>query len=381
MFDNQDTWIKYVVPVHTPEWYQFRTTGTEYYEGGIGASEISKFIGRNKYAPVAPEVYYQKIGMMSISRVYNEAIHWGIVMEKHIKDVWQYEDFDKRDGGWAKNYGMFQETGDLSYKIRDQKDAGYYLVNKKYPWLFASLDGVIPPNTKMVRPDGKGFADLHTPKHAPLEIKAMASYSLRQWDGNMDPGYIAQVHQQMLITESPYGEIGVLEDGRKLTIFPVYFNEELGDQILRVSYRVWHQMVLPGRELWRQYKEHASAGRRAKCEEIFSIMQSMEPEVTAGEAYEDFLKKEIKDPGARTQGSIKHYQLARKFKKVKALIKILEDEASLIQNTLLNEMRLKNIGQLDLGKDSRVSYSKKSGRFSVKGIPTPKFNSIQEILK
>lgn len=379
MFDDKKKWFQYHVPVHSPEWFQFRSTGTDYYQGGIGASEIAKFIGRSMYSPVAPEVYYHKIGMASPSRVYNDAIHWGIVLEKPIKEAWEFEDL-RKDGGFSKNMMQFQETGDYTYRQRKQVDVGCYLVNKKFPWLFSSLDGAIVPGSRMVRPDGSGFLlengeFVLTDRYCPLECKAMSFYALKQWEGDMDPGYIAQVHQQMLVTESVYSEIVVLQDGRSLKIFPVYLDPDLAEQIIRVSQDVWFNKVVPGRELVKQYTSLVMKNDKIGADQVFAEIQSLEPEVTAGEAYKEWLKKQIQDKGDRARGSVKHWGWASKMKKAKKYKKLLEEVISEYENNLLNHMRVNNISQMDLGKDVRVSYNKRSGRLSVSGVSTPEVDA------
>lgn len=375
MFDDKEKWTQFKVPVHTDEWYQFRTTGTEYYEGGIGASEISKFIGRNFYSPVAPEVFYQKIGVSSPDRIYNDAIHWGIVMEPFIKEVWQYEDL-RKDGGYSKNMLNFQNTGDLSFKIREQVDVPFYLINNKYPWLFASLDGAIKPGQKMIDPNRPYFLKENdqyvlTDRYCPLEVKNMAYYSLKQWEGEMDPGYIAQVHQQMIVSESYYGEIVVLVDGRRLKIFPIYLHSGLAEQILETSYNVWHHKVLPGRELVKEYKHLLMQGKREAANKVWANIQSLEPEVRAGEAYTEWLKRSIKDTGERRFGSLQHYAKAQRLKRLKAIKRLLEDEISEGENQLLDDMRKNNLAQIDLGKDKRITYNSNTRRLTISGIKTP----------
>lgn len=196
----------------------------------------------------------------------------------------------------------------------------------------------------------------------------------------MDPGYVAQVHQQMIVSESYYSEICVLEDGRELKVFPIYLNSGLADQILRVSHDLWYNKVLPGRKLVQTYTGLVMKGDNKGADMVMAEIQNLEPPVMAGEAYAEWLKRSIRDTGDRTKGTVAQYLLARKVKRFKKYKSLYEDLASEAQNKLLDEMRKSNINQLDFGKGQRVSFNKHTNRFTISGIKTPEIdlNKLQK---
>ena len=86
MFDHC---IKLELETHSPEWYEFRTTGFGEYQGGIGGSEISKLLGLDDYRPVAAEIYHHKVGTEKVKRFDNLPMLMGRILERHIMELWQ----------------------------------------------------------------------------------------------------------------------------------------------------------------------------------------------------------------------------------------------------------------------------------------------------
>jgi hypothetical protein len=375
---NAPHFRKFKIPVHSDAWFEFRTVGNEDYEGGFGASEVAKFIGFNDYAPVAPEVFYHKIGISEPRRFMNEKIYWGLTNEDRILEAWKFQDASE-EGSYAENHSKYKETGNEVHVKRNNVSIPYYLVNDKFPWLFASLDSGIAEGSPMIDPEGHWAVDeetgevLVTRGICPLECKNMGSYSLKQWEGGMNPTYLAQVHAQMIVTETYYSEIVVLEDGWNLKIFPVYLQPDVAGEILENTKQVWHN-VLECRKVWADY---GFANAKQK-EEIWAYIQSKEPEVSAGKAYRDWLKEQIKNPGAQLNMSDKHLDAAVRYRRFADLEKTMKTEKEKSYNWLMNQMRLMNAGKLSLGKTRAIGYSPDSGRLSVRGFKkvTSKESSI-----
>lgn len=387
MFEDQKTWTKHHIKAHTPDWYKFRTVGNKDYHGGIGASEIGKLIGMDIYSPVAPEVFYYKIGLAQPERIINDPIYWGTRLEPEVIHAWKHED---TQGRYAFNEMMFRETGDAKYKIRDSADAKYYLVNNKHPWLFASLDNAILPNQYMVDPNtltwmvDENGEMMRTQGYCPLECKVLVNYSLKRFDGEMNPSYIAQVHQQMIVTETDYSEIAVLElDNRKLKIYPFKRNEQFVDIILSATYDFWYNRVVPGRTLAKEYYATLRSGKAAESERIFAAIQKLEPEVTSGEAYADWIKKQMRTNTGKVSGNMKHYKMANDYQMLNGFIKCLEDKKSYIYNQLLSDFRNSGIGviQLDPQGKMQIGYSPNSGRISIRGIKKPSDKYYEDFLR
>jgi predicted phage-related endonuclease len=386
MFDDKSKWEKYHIETHSPEWFKFRTVGTQGYAGGFGASEVGKFIGRDKYEPVAPEVFYHKIGITQPREFMNDAIFWGHTLELIILNCWEFEDLEER-GGYALNKSKFDKTGDEQYRIRKRGEAKYYLVNKKYPWLFCSLDSYIEPGQNMIDPRSGYWMHtedgeiIKTQGPAPLECKAMRYYSIKQWESGMDPSYIAQVHSQMIVTESYYSEIVVLQDGRDLRIHPILLDAELAETLLETTKQVWYNQVLPGRKLFEEYKQLLIAGNRKQAEECYGAIVNLEPPVQAGQAYEDYIKKSIQENGVQVSGNMKHYKMAKSYQYAHEMMKVLDEEKSYFKNLILDEMRVKGLSVIRLGKDKKISYNTSSRRLSFAGFPVPPKSKIKRMVE
>jgi predicted phage-related endonuclease len=387
MFEDKEIWTKYHVKAHTPEWYKFRTVGTTEYQGGIGASELGKIIGMDVYSPVAPELFYYKIGLAQPERVINDPIYWGTRLEPEVIHAWKHED---TQGRYAYNEMLYRETQDPKYLIRDSADAKYYLVNNKYPWLFASLDNAILPNQYKIDPNtltwmvDENGEMVRTQGYCPLECKVLVHYSLKRFEGEMNPTYIAQVHQQMIVTETDYAEIAVLElDNRKLRIYPFRRDERFVDIILEATEEFWYKRVVPGRMLAKDYYAALKRGNEQESSRIFAEIQSLEPEVTSGEAYADWVKKQMKTNTGKVSGNYKHYKLANDYQMLNGFIKCLEDKKSLIQNTLLMDFRNSGIGVIELDNKGKaaIGYNPATERLSIRGIKKPNEGYYMEFLK
>lgn len=375
-----DQFQKWDIKVHSEEWFKFRTTGTQGYEGGFGASEVAKFIGFNDYEPVAPEVFYHKVGISAPNRFSNQKTFWGTRNEDRIIDSWQFQE-GVEEGSYVDNYTKYKDTRDPKYIQRVAVDVPYYLVNKKYPWLFASLDAGIAEGSPYLTENGWAIDEetgelLKTDRICPLECKNMGGYALKSWEGGMNPTYIAQVHAQMIVTESVYSEIVVLVDGSDLRIIPVYLDPELAGQILESTKRIWEN-VLIAREIWKDY--HGSS--KAKQESIWADIMSLEPEVSAGKAYREWLKEHIKNPGAQIKMNTFHVQDATAYSYFGELEKHFKKLKEKHYNVLLNEMRTKNVGKLDGGKKRSIGYNKESGRMSIRGISKTSPKELKELIK
>ncbi len=265
----------YTIPANTPPWYDFR-------EKGIGGSEVGYLMGLSPYKS-SVEVFYEKIGGIEQFMEDNEATFHGKYFENYVKDIWQY--WDGQASGYIKNY-------QAQKKIRDVVQVDSYIINPKFPWLFASLDGIIPQGQFTLK---NGAPLLEKP--GVLEVKTISSMYARMWEAGIPPQYLTQVHQYMIVLEVDYAEIILLKDGRYVEVLPIERDERLCEQILSITKDFWYNKVLPAKQLKEDVVKHEQDDRMDLSEEAQGEIHLLEPSPDDSEAYKNFqASKQLFDP-------------------------------------------------------------------------------------
>lgn len=282
-------------------WLNFRTSG-------IGASEVGTILGLNPYKS-ATELFYQKIGKLPQKIDENIAMFMGNRMEPLVADLWEY--YDDEESQMIENFNTGKKTRMCGEIIG-------YLVNDKYPHLFLSPDRLIYNDSKkaLYSVSSKGV-NLKNVRGV-LEIKTISSFASKQWEGGVPPSYVVQLMTYMIGLEKKYGEIVFLEDGRKLTVIPVEYNQSIADQIIEKTTEFWDRVTCALKDM-------------DNCE-------LYEPEPDGTPAYETFLDKRYTSSIDKiyVEGSESHYELAVRHKQLTEQLKDLEYEARECSNTLKN---------------------------------------------
>lgn len=328
-FNDTEKWLKFDIPVHTDKWHEFRTIGVDEWDGGVGASECGKLIhNMDQYPPTPPELYRHKIGMERPEFKMNEAIFHGIFSESTILNYWQFEDGQK---SYMERFSQYSIKKDERLKFRTASKPSYYLVNKRIPWLFASLDSVVPKGSLIIGQGEETFDGETALTDFPLECKNVSEWVFKKYNGP-EPKYICQVHQQMLVTESVYSEIVMLVAGRELHLFPVHYDDNLASIILETSYRFW-QKVLKGREHWKEFQILTIQNKPLAAEREMQQIMNIEPEVANNSAGENYLKNEYMKKAGIVQrnslvvnGDVELYSSAKNYYKLGKAIKVLEEK-------------------------------------------------------
>jgi hypothetical protein len=343
---NQNPNLVHVcIPTHEPEWFDFRYGGIEgIYDIGIGASEVAKFIGTEseEYRPVLPELYLMKAGIKQPERSLNEATLSGLLAEDSILERWEY--WDNTPNGYINNYL-------LGKKLRKHKKVNAYIYNKRFPWLFVSLDSSILAGQSTLHGNVLEYA-------CPLELKTM-NYMVKKnsLEETMVKYYI-QATTQMLVTETTYAEICVLTGGSKFDVYHFDFDPELAKDILEKTYNAY-EVMLQIRELHR-----SKAGKTQKqVEGIESQIQSLLPLPVSGDGYNSFYSEQyenIGEPTSTIEGTEFQYGLVKTRALYAKLSTKLAEKADLIGNQFRSIFVARQCNVIDFGELGSVVYKKKS---------------------
>lgn len=357
-FNNSKNITGYKIPVHTPEWYQFRTTGIdEVYPSGFGASEIATLCGKNNrtYGEIIPVLLNKKAGITPLDRKMNEHMLSGILAEPIILERWKY--FDGSEKGYLENY----MTGKV---MREFRTMDMYLVNSKYPWLFASLDAMIPAG----QPSLRGFK---LKGDAPLECKQISYFAAQQWESGIPPQYIYQINQQMLVTETDYCELAILQDGYNFKVYSFQLDVDICNEILEKSRAAWED-VLVMRTKYKQIRHYQDVNQMDKVERLQAELDSMIPEPDSSEGWKDFLNERHMVERESFVGTTKEFRLCIRRAKAKLGMKHLEEFCDSVDNKLRAQFVKNGAEIMDFGASGKVTYKKignrKDPQFSYAGI-------------
>jgi putative phage-type endonuclease len=258
--------VRHLIETHSPEWYEFRANG-------VGSSEIGTVLGLNQYQ-LAGSLFLEKIGYRKPFEG-NVATYWGTVNEQQVADGWERLDPNNPD---SLNTNLKNGT-----KYRTCHKVKGYIGNPQYPWMFTSPDRIA--NKGQFSP----FTGEVIEEEFIVECKTAIGFVLKKWEDGVPPTYIAQVQQQMMMTELNYSEIAILGDGRNLEIFPVLPSEYMQETIAHETEVFWN-VCLQGKVLMDEYNSSKSEEEKTlimdKIHDIFP-----RPKEGQEELYKEFLNK------------------------------------------------------------------------------------------
>lgn len=389
---NTNNLIQFRIPFDSDLWHKFRTIGIteeegksiggKAYAGGVGASEIGNLLGlTKKYRPCPQELYHFKVGDSTPTQTPSRNMLRGKILEPIVKDIWTL--WQDENDSWVLSYEDYI-NGDRALKdrlsIRKARKFNAYFVNSDYPWLFSSLDYFAEKNTPNII-DGavmkEGF---------PLEIKTINQNYAKLWEAGVPPYHVCQLMQEMICTNSEYGEIAVLfPDDFSFRIFPFYRDDNLCKQILTYS-KQWWERVLEAREALKQRDRFYREGKSNEAEHCQAIIDSNEPEPEDSEAYNEYIKERYKQVIPSVSGDMELYESCMEDEVARIYANLIGDKRTFIQNKLMKVLEMSGAEEINFDALGKVTYlPNKNGvrslRFSLKTINPPKELAEQEFKK
>lgn len=335
------------IPVHDPEWFDFRTVGIKgVYESGFGASEVSKVmqVEPEHYRPVLPELIEHKAGISVPQRRITEAMLSGIFAEPTILERWEY--WDNSDYGYLDRY-LCNE------KMREFDRVNAYIYNKRFPWLFVSLDAKIR----------KGCVSLNgevLTEDCPLECKTIGFQAARSQKYPIPLSYVFQIQQQMLVTETEYAEMAILESGSKFKVIPFVIDPYICEQILEKTRAAW-EIVLNLRAMKAEKEKETEMGNWGVVEKLDAEMQSLLPLPGEGDAYKEYHSDSYLKTADKINGGMELFEMARKRNDLATIIGLMEGKKGEYENLFTNKFVKEQCEYIDFGESlGKVRYYKKS---------------------
>jgi len=306
----------------------------------------------------------------------------GKILESIVADIWKLNSDDS--DSWKDTIMQFRD-GDRELKkqlaVRNCRNLTGYYVNNQYPWLFASLDYFAEKNTPGIL-DGKIHKD-----GFPVEIKTVNQNYAKLWEAGIPIYHVVQLNQEMICTNSEYGEIAVLfPDDFSFKIFPFYKDKELCERIIYWSKVFWDK-VLESREAKVKMDKFYQDGNMDKGNEMQSIIDSNEPEPDDGEAYMEYIKERYK-PGFQeeVEGEISLYYDTLDYKLAAEVGKLLDDRQRGIKNQILKLLETTGAQRINFGDMGKITYNEDKNKnrtllLNTKSIMPLKDRAEQEFSK
>ena len=346
---------------HSQEWHAYRT-------GGIGGSDMGTLMGLNKWKS-SIQLFHEKVGTYKPLNIQNEAMFHGTHLEDYVANLWRYWDGERE--GYLKHYGREE-------KIRDCRRVNGYIVNEKYPWLFASVDRLMRKNShSLITGETLGF-------EAVLECKTISSWTLKQWEDGIPPAYIAQITQYMIVLEIIYGEFAILKDGRNFEVFPVEYSKDFGEALIDQSHDFWYNRIVPAKEYYLQQQHLELNGDINGAQEMEAMIVELEPLPDGSEAYRNFLaEKEMVEP-EEVKGEKKHYEKAKEIKMLQAMKKKLEELETKRKSELMRDMLEFGADNLTFEGKERLDLKPRKGSSKLvfnNRIKGPDVEEVEEAIK
>lgn len=314
------------------DWLAFR-------KRGFGASEIGAIMGVSEYSS-ALELFHEKSSPHIRDSVMNMAMFMGHEMEDKIAKLWSF--WDGTEAGMIRNY----REGKV---VRKMRNINAYIQNPKFPWLFVSLDRIINQH------NGR--------KEGALELKTMSNWIGKKYRAGIPPQYMVQLQTQCLVCGFEYGELAVLEDGRKFSVHPFEYDKEIGEMIVEVTHDLW-QKVEKAKIIQTQIYEAKRNYNQRAVQDLKAELDYLEPAPDGSIGLELFLKDEYKESykSGRTATPLE-VEHAKDLKHIQNQMKELANSERLHENYLKNSM--KEVEALDMGVNGMVYWKENKNRVRV----------------
>jgi hypothetical protein len=272
---------------------------------------------------------------------------WGLNLEDKIADTWEY--YDGTKDGYVEN----QQNQKI---IRNCSTVKGYVVNPKFPWLFASVDRLIDQATGFNLITGEPLED-----DGILECKAMSYWVRKMWDDGIPVSYLAQVHQYMAILEADYAEIAILVDSGDFVVEKIMRDDILIGRMLDISKHFWYERVLPGRKAKEERDLADIKGDMGASEKCDAEIQRYEPMPDTSEAYKEYMEEQFVKERDEVDGTMDLFTQARRDRFLKKMSNRIDKERSGIKNRFIQFLSSRGAVSVSFGRLGYVNWSERRG--------------------
>jgi hypothetical protein len=307
------------------KWLQWRKD-----HPGFGGSEIAAVCATysdylRQYIHEDPiKMHMKHIGEKVQEFTGNRFSRWGHFHEETIQYLYQF--WDPANPGEEV---MFQNEK-AGKVVTDVFTPKIYVTNDKYPLLFYSPDGFI----------GRNFRGLGN-----LECKNTTAMEASSYPNMVNPSFILQVQQGLLLTERDYAAIVIHLDGNDLKEIIIKPDKEIQTFILE-SAEKFHDTISKCRAIKEQYHIDTYADKSMesltpKQQEGVGMLMRLEPELTGNDNELEFIKELVTPPEEEVvdrEGSQEEFELVMQRREHKKEIQVINNEINKIEAQLIRAL-------------------------------------------
>jgi hypothetical protein len=253
--------------------------------------------------------------------------------------------------------------------VRTAQPVHSYIVNVNYPYLFVSLDARVEANQQHL-------SGVVVPYEFPLELKTIRAWEAQKWADGVPAMYRFQVQTQMLVTETEYAELAVLEDGVAFKVIPFKKDEQMQELILNKALET-HLLIKRLKEMRQEIDYYLSEGQAQKANQLQAQFESELPLPHDEEIAKEYYSEKMAIDHPEFIATDEDLVLVRERKKIAESIKLLDKEKQLIENLIMRKFSLEKCEYMKLGTEGKVRYYRQENRknfqldFRSAKIPTP----------
>lgn len=264
---------------------------------GFGGSDISTILGLNQNKP-AVQFFHEKVGLWPSTFIDSAAAYRGRVLESVVvSDYWNFYDPEN------PSIETILENAVNNKVIRTCKRVNAIIRNPKYPWLFTTMDRKIDKN--------------YNGRYGALEVKTVNGFAHRKWETVVDPGYIMQLQEQMLVSGLEWGEVAVLIDATKFDCPQFEAHPGIQETIL-IKTKAFYDNIEEAKKIVAKY--HTDLDK-------LQAIHHLEPEQELTPAYLEYVKERYRPTGEiPLDGDIDMLELAQGYVTARAHEKYAKEQ-------------------------------------------------------
>jgi hypothetical protein len=312
----------------------------------FGASDVGTIIHSNKWK-CPNRLFLHMIGRYSSEWRTAKSVG-GHLLESVVANHWE---------SWVSDEDEALLNLERGNQLRKTKPANYFLLNDKYPQLFASIDRLH---------DGEAYSPFTGALYdelTPIELKTTEKDYFRLWGDEMiTPSYLDQVMAQMMVSNTKVAVFCVLVNGVYFHVREVEYDSFLADKI-DYETRKFADICKAGKQILDLMKDAKSD---SEYNEYQAMLDSIAPEPTELEDEQVLTKELFGNSKDLVKGDENDFKYLLDYQQAHDNIKALEEAKQLAKNSLLRVMKDAEVMEFEGGKITYRRADLKRDYFALK---------------
>jgi predicted phage-related endonuclease len=311
----------------------------------FGASDVGTILGVNKWK-CKRRLFEHVIGRHT-TEWRTESSVAGHLLEPVISSMWE---------SWQQDQEVFLANVEQDIKLRKTKKADFFLLNSKYPHLFASIDRLH---------SGKTYSpftgELYDPL-TPIELKTTQSAYYKLWENGITKSYMSQLQTQMMLSDTKVAVFAVLISGVQFKVMEVEYDSLLAESIAYEVDKFAH-LCIAGKQLVDLINNSQTESER---EQYLGMLDEISPEVSALEDEQVLLKELNPNSLGTILGDESDFKYLVNYQCAQDNIKEFEEAKQRAKNNILSLMKDTEVMEFERGKVTWRRTPDKRDYFAIK---------------